>query len=108
MVLTLQLLSKIAGDAVNSLADYSAAAVLQAACTADVRKGLLQTVRANLRRTRSAGGHADGRTLAQLPSRAIEVLHASIFCFDAEVGPMRGAHVLLPPMPSKPLMHSTL
>lgn len=59
--------------AANSLADYSAAQVLQAACTADVRKGLLQAARANLRRTRSAEGRMDVHTLSKLPSRAFEV-----------------------------------
>lgn len=61
------------GAAVNSLADYSAAGALQAGCTADVRKGLLQSARSSLRRTRSAEWQSEGRALSSLPSRAFEV-----------------------------------
>lgn len=57
----------------NSLADYSSAAALQAGCTANVRKGLLQAVRARLRRTKSAENTTVSPLLSQLPSRAIEV-----------------------------------
>lgn len=62
---------------VNSLADYSAAGALQAGCTADVRKGLLQSARSSLRRTRSAEWQSEGRALSSLPSRAFEMMQRS-------------------------------
>ena len=67
------LLTAICMLAANSLADYSAAAVLQAASTADVRKGLLHAVRAQLRRAKSSEGPLVKRRLSQLPSQAIAV-----------------------------------